>query len=123
MQPCLFPKRSDDTSILRPPESSHTVQIRFRSIVARGGQYIRNEVESIEAGQSSVTLHLSEARQTADHCIVAAGAHSRKFIRQLGDRILLDTERGYHVLFPQAGGLLTRPVCYPEHGFYMTPTC
>lgn len=39
----------------------------------------------------------------------------------IGDRVLLDTERGYHVLFPQAGNLLSRPVCYPEHGFYMVP--
>lgn len=91
------------------------------AIMARGGQFVRNEVEHIETGQSSVTLHLSGARQTADHCLVAAGAHSRRFTRQLGDRVLLDTERGYHVLFPQAGALLTRPVCYPEHGFYMTP--
>jgi glycine/D-amino acid oxidase-like deaminating enzyme len=92
-----------------------------REIVAHGGHFMRDEVVEIESPPGRVTLHLSNADLAADHCVVAAGAHSRKFTRQLGDRVLLDTERGYHVLFPEAGELLSRPVCYPEHGFYMTP--
>jgi D-amino-acid dehydrogenase len=92
-----------------------------REIIAHGGQFIRDDVGRIEAQRADVTLRLTSSALTVDHCLVAAGAHSRKFTRQLGDRVLLDTERGYHVLYPQAGNLLTRPVCYPEHGFYMTP--
>jgi glycine/D-amino acid oxidase-like deaminating enzyme len=57
----------------------------------------------------------------ADHVVVASGAWSGALARQAGDRVLLDTERGYHVLYPGAGQLLGRPVCYPAHGFYMTP--
>jgi D-amino-acid dehydrogenase len=30
-------------------------------------------------------------------------------------------ERGNHVMFPEGRSLLTRPACYTEHGFYMTP--
>lgn len=37
------------------------------------------------------------------------------------DQVLLNTERGYHVMFPESEKLLTTPTCYPEHGFYMTP--
>lgn len=92
-----------------------------REVIAQGGRFQRNEARQIEITPSGVTLHLSDERLLADHCLVAAGAHSRKFTRQLGDHVLLDTERGYHVLFPQGGDLLSRPVCYPEHGFYMTP--
>jgi glycine/D-amino acid oxidase-like deaminating enzyme len=92
-----------------------------REIIAQGGQFKRAEVQHIEERGDGVILHLPGERLAADHCLVAAGAHSGKFTRLLGDRVLLDTERGYHVLFPQAGSLLSRPVCYPDHGFYMVP--
>src|SRR5947209_11807300 len=33
----------------------------------------------------------------------------------------LDTERGYHVRYPGAQQLISRPVGWAERGFYMTP--
>ena len=30
--------------------------------------------------------------------VIAAGAHSKPFADRLGDRVLLDTERGYHLM-------------------------
>jgi D-amino-acid dehydrogenase len=40
---------------------------------------------------------------------------------QCGDAIPLDTERGYHLLYPGSSSLISRPVGWAERGFYMTP--
>lgn len=41
----------------------------------------------------------------ADRAVIAAGAHSRDLAAQAGDRVTLETERGYHVLIkhPESG--------------------
>ncbi|MEK1931166.1 MAG: FAD-dependent oxidoreductase [Pararhizobium sp.] len=92
-----------------------------KAIVKRGGTFVAGDARGLEATEAGVRVRVAGAVVTADHVVVAGGAWSRTLARQIGDEILLDTERGYHVLFPSAGTLLTRPVCYPEHGFYMTP--
>ncbi|MBY5549831.1 FAD-binding oxidoreductase [Rhizobium leguminosarum] len=91
------------------------------AVINGGGEIVRAEVSAIEPRYNSIRLRIGDKQIPADHAVVAAGAHSRKLTASIGDRVLLDTERGYHVLFPQAGNLLSGPVCYPEHGFYMVP--
>ncbi|CAG0960489.1 D-amino-acid dehydrogenase [Rhizobiaceae bacterium] len=89
---------------------------------SKGGQFIRSISRAIESNDRGLIVQCQDGRPIeADRVVVAAGAWSRQLARTVGDRIRLDTERGYHVLFPRAGHLLNAPVCYPEHGFYMTP--
>lgn len=57
----------------------------------------------------------------ARHVVIAAGAHSRALALQAGDRIPLDTERGYHVEWDMPAPLLSRPVCPTARGFYLCP--
>jgi len=57
--------------------------------------------------------------QAAVQAVSRQGA--ARLAASLGDRIRLDAERGYHVLFPQDGHRLNSPVCDPEVGFYLTP--
>jgi D-amino-acid dehydrogenase len=92
-----------------------------QAVIRGGGEIVRGEVSVIEPRGNGICLRIADKQILTDHAVVAAGAHSRKLTASIGDRVLLDTERGYHVLFPQAGNLLSRPVCYPEHGFYMVP--
>jgi glycine/D-amino acid oxidase-like deaminating enzyme len=53
--------------------------------------------------------------------VIAAGAFSRELALQAGDRIPLETERGYHLEYATDLPLLQRPVCPTHLGFYMTP--
>ncbi|MGO4115938.1 NAD(P)/FAD-dependent oxidoreductase [Rhizobium ruizarguesonis] len=92
-----------------------------QEVINGGGEIVRGEVSAIEPRDNGICLRIAGKQILADDAVVAAGAHSRKLTAPIGDRVLLDTERGYHVLFPQAGHLLSRPVCYPEHAFYMVP--
>lgn len=73
----------------------------------------------VEAG--GVRLNGSGIRIKANTVVVAAGAQSRALSMQAGDRIPLETERGYHLEFPTKAPLLNRPVCPVDLGFYMTP--
>lgn len=52
--------------------------------------------------------------------VVAAGAWSKQLARQLDDRVLLDTERGYHLNI-ETPTELRRPVVFPERGFVLAP--
>lgn len=92
-----------------------------KAVLERGGRFIAGEVRSLRIDAESATAVLAEETLGADRIVVAAGAWSKSLGASIGDHIRLDTERGYHVLFPQGRGLLRRPVCYTEHGFYMTP--
>ena len=53
--------------------------------------------------------------------VIATGAWSKPLAAQAGDRIPLETERGYHVEFAAATPRLGRPVCPIDLGFYLTP--
>lgn len=60
-------------------------------------------------------------RLHARKVIIAAGAHSRALALQAGDKVPLDTERGYHVEWDMAQPRLTRPACPTSRGFYLCP--
>lgn len=60
-------------------------------------------------------------RLHARRVIIAAGAHSRGLAAQAGDRVPLDTERGYHVEWDMTAPRLTRPACPTSRGFYLCP--
>jgi D-amino-acid dehydrogenase len=60
-------------------------------------------------------------RLRARQVVIAAGAHSRALAAQAGDRVPLDTERGYHVEWDMETPRLTRPTCPTSRGFYLCP--
>jgi len=55
------------------------------------------------------------------HVVVAAGAWSRRLARTLGERIPLDTERGYNTTLPVGAFDLKRQLTFGGHGFVVTP--
>ena len=57
----------------------------------------------------------------ARRVVIAAGAHARGLARSAGDRVPLDTERGYHAEWDMAAPRLSRPVCPTARGFYLCP--
>jgi D-amino-acid dehydrogenase len=112
----LFPGASH----LRDPLS--LVERFAHALTQRGGALINAEATAIERdGEDGVLIRTSGATLAGACVVVAAGAWSRPFARQVGDAIPLDTERGYHIMFPGAQTLLSRPVGWAEMGFYMTP--
>ena len=74
------------------------------------------------AGDNNETVVKSETSEYKfEKLVVASGAYSKNLTDQLGEKIPLDTERGYHVHFKKMEHLISRPVIFLDRGFGMTP--
>ena len=60
-------------------------------------------------------------RLAFDHLIVAAGAWSGRLARSVGDRAVIESERGYNATLPSPGVHLSREVIFAERQFVATP--
>jgi D-amino-acid dehydrogenase len=109
-----------DTCSLDDPH--HFMMGLAKDFQRRGGTVVQASVEAVaRQGASRVAMAGGQSVAQGDLIVIAAGAHSGRLAAALGDRIRLDAERGYHVLFPQDGHRLNSPICDPEFGFYLTP--
>jgi D-amino-acid dehydrogenase len=77
--------------------------------------------DRLTRGLDGVVIQGTGLHLHARKVVIAAGAHSGPLARQAGDRIPLDTERGYHVEWDMAEPLLNRPACPATRGFYFCP--
>lgn len=92
-----------------------------RAFCEQGGKILRGDVTHVQHTKHGVRIIGNEMEVRAGTAIIALGAWSTGLARQLGDRIPLETERGYHVEFPTESPVLSRSVCPVEYGFYLTP--
>lgn len=90
-------------------------------LVARGLQQRASAVHSIRPQADGVVLGTPQGTEHHAHVAICAGAHSRNLAAQCGDLLPLEAERGYHLMYPGASALVSRPVGWAERGFYMTP--
>ena len=88
---------------------------------AQGGVIKTVAIDHIATAGDQVQLKSTGQQFDADKVVIAAGAWSKQFCDQLGDQIPLETERGYHVMYPGSTSLLHRPVGWDEGGFYCVP--
>jgi D-amino-acid dehydrogenase len=92
---------------------------RFRAL---GGEMRAERVRAARPrDEGGAILEADGSNSEWDDVVLAAGAWSRPLAAMLGARVPLGTERGYHVMLDQGGGLLNRPVNLYDGGFYMTP--
>ncbi len=89
---------------------------------ARGGKLERAEVLKVEAMERGARLILPGGRQRkAATVVLCAGAWSKTLAAWLGDRIPLETERGYNTTLAPGAFDLRRQIYFPDHGFVATP--
>lgn len=91
------------------------------AVQAAGVRHLPRAADAVQRVVDGVTILAQGTRLHARRVIVAAGAHSRGLARQAGDRVPLDTERGYHVEWDMRLPLLSRPACPAARGFYLCP--
>ncbi len=89
--------------------------------VLQNARHISTRAERLTRMPDGVVIEGPGLHLHARRVVIAAGAHSRDLARQAGDRIPLDTERGYHVEWDMATPLLSRPSCPTARGFYFCP--
>lgn len=85
-------------------------------------QFHRAEATALEPKLDRVTLSLGDGTVgEADLVVVAAGAWSGRLAQTVGDRALLEPERGYNTTIPDPGVRLTRQLIFAERKFVATP--
>lgn len=97
------------------------LQALYERLAAQGLQLERSSVSAVQPSADGASLTVDGVARRFSHVVIATGARSARFAKQCGDAVPLDTERGYHVRYPGAQQLISRPVGWAERGFYMTP--
>lgn len=110
------------------PDTAHvtdpyTVSLGLlQDILQRGGELRRNEVSSIRADESGgFELRGDGGSLRCGRLVLAAGAWSGRLARQLGHRVPLDTERGYHLHARDWHADFSLPIASYERKTIMTP--
>ena len=94
----------------------------FKLFIKKGGKFIQENIKSIKQINENETIIKSESEKYKfEKSVIASGAFSKNLTDQLGEKIPLDTERGYHVHFKHMDHLISRPVIFLDRGFGMTP--
>ncbi|WP_167531414.1 MULTISPECIES: FAD-dependent oxidoreductase [unclassified Mesorhizobium] len=89
---------------------------------SKGARFEMARIDRVAAGQDGATLTLADgSNRQARHLVIAAGAWSHLLARQLGDRIPLETERGYNTTLTRAAFDVRRQLIFSGHGFVITP--
>jgi D-amino-acid dehydrogenase len=95
----------------------------LRLACERGATHLPERVLALEPKNDGIHIHTDGAlwHVVADRVVLAAGIWSRALARRLGDRIPLDTERGYNATYPKGSFGLNRPIMFEGEGFVTTP--
>lgn len=95
----------------------------LRASVRQGGaELVTGEVSRLMNTLERPAAALADGRLLeADRVLIAAGAWSGHLALTIGDRVLLESERGYNTTLPLCVGLLQREVIFAERKFVATP--
>jgi D-amino-acid dehydrogenase len=100
----------------------HFATALARAVERRGGAFLRGEVAAVSPSGDGVAIRLNDGRTlSASAVVIAAGAWSRRLTDPLGERIPLETERGYNTTLPLGAFDVRRQLIFGGHGFVVTP--
>lgn len=109
----------DSRNILNPGRLVETVA---RSVLSRGGVLRRARVRDVETGDSGRLALVTDAgRFPADKVVLAAGVRSGPLAKRFGARIVLDAERGYHIMLPAPEKSINRYLQFAERNLSLSP--
>ena len=93
----------------------------FQLFLKKGGRFEKSNVQEIKFENEKPVFKTEIEQFKFDKIVITCGAFSKKLTDNLGEKIPLDTERGYHVHFKNCDHLLSRPVIFSNRGFGITP--
>jgi D-amino-acid dehydrogenase len=123
VQPGLSPRFIKGTftpgwwSIADPQLYVQALADQFR---ASGGRIVIAEVTGLTPQAGKVSIHTKGDTMTSDKVVLAAGAFSHRIATTLGERIPLETERGYNTTLPPDALDLRCQVTFGGHGFVIS---
>jgi len=93
----------------------------FELFMKKGGKFLKMDIKDIKFDEEKPVIKTETQSFLFDKIVIACGSFSKKLTDNLGEKIPLDTERGYHVHFKDCDHLLSRPVIFQNRGFGITP--
>ena len=104
-------------------DPGRTVKSIAAHVARNGGEIVADDVVRIERkGNTAKALVLKSGRNiTLDRLVICAGAYSHLLAKQLGEKVLLEAERGYHMVLPNSGVKLSRSLTYARTPGAATP--
>lgn len=86
-----------------------------------GGKIEIAEVIGLQADGDRIGIYMRGDHRTAEKVVLAAGAFSHRIAATLGEKIPLETERGYNTTLPPGALDLRCQVTFGGHGFVVSP--
>ncbi|MDT4827187.1 Glycine oxidase [compost metagenome] len=86
-----------------------------------GVTFVKDRVQRFERKKAGWLVKGEQRDYEAAGIVLAAGAWSAKLLSSLGVKVPLETQRGYHLRYPQAAGLIQRIVVLADRKVFMTP--
>ena len=88
----------------------------------KGARFVHGDVGVAVPSGDRVAIQLRHGRTiVARRVVIAAGAWSHLLARQFGEKIPLETERGYNTTLPLGAFDVRRQLIFSGHGFVITP--
>lgn len=98
------------------------VQMIAANLERKGAAFTRAKVLGFEFGDQGVTaLITDQGTRPAENVVIAAGAWSGRLASQLGSKVPLETERGYHVMVEGQDGGLRIQTIWSDRKFVASP--
>ncbi|KRW59501.1 NAD(P)/FAD-dependent oxidoreductase [Pseudomonas sp. TTU2014-080ASC] len=98
------------------------VDALFEACTAAGVSFYKQQVNAAHITRLGVLLQTDEGALNVHKVLIACGAHSAHLTQTLtGQKVPLETERGYHLMLPHEHQRLPFPVTSFERKFIMTP--
>ncbi len=91
-------------------------------VMRNGATIARGAAKRINQTATGVRIEMDgDADVSADLVVLAGGAWSKPLAASIGDRVLLESERGYNTTLPTPGISVTRELIFAERKFVATP--
>ncbi|MCE2998613.1 MAG: NAD(P)/FAD-dependent oxidoreductase [Betaproteobacteria bacterium] len=125
LEPCLAPIFK--SGLLLPKngrtKNPHQLVTGLAGIAQRdGARVLRGKVEGFRTEGGAVRGLIIEGRaHPVQRVVIAAGAASRELAAQLGCRLPLEAERGYHITIADPGVMPRMPVTHTDAKFACAP--
>jgi D-amino-acid dehydrogenase len=111
--------QEDSLSVTNP---QRMIQGMVDLFIRDGGTFRKLDMRNIIVDGTSPRIECASETLRANNVVLATGAWSKPFAVQLGDRVPLDSERGYHLRFAlHDKELLSRPVMNGDLSFVLSP--
>ena len=97
-------------------------QLLAAQIEAAGGSFIRAKAMGFTIGDEGPShVRTDQGEIEVEDVVIAAGAFSKPLAAALGNKVPLDTERGYHMMLPQPKIEIRVRMLISSLGFGVTP--